>query len=106
MARTTKVVYFDEAEREIVRSPEWRERMQEVGDRIASAARRRGPVGKPTHGGTASISAVTRLHPRLGWVTRVSWDKRHYYMTFPENGTVYQPERPFLRPALRDARDL
>lgn len=106
MARTTKVVYFDEAEREIVRSPEWRECMQEAGDRIAAEARRLAPVGRPTHGGAASISAVTRLHPRRGWTARVSWNKAHFYLTFPENGTVYQPERPFLRPALRNVRDL
>lgn len=29
---------------------------------------------------------------------RVSWDKAHFYMYFPEVGTDDEPARPFMRP--------
>ena len=33
---------------------------------------------------------------------RVTWDKDHFYMAFPELGTEHQPARPFARPTADD----
>ena len=97
------VIYFDSAEREYLASASMRDAMQSVGGPIAAVARSRAPIGHPSHGGAASIRAVTDLGPN-GWEVRISWDAAHYYLTFVELGTVYMPARPFLRPALTGAR--
>ncbi len=106
MARTNRVIYHEEAERELLFSGAWRERIGEVGDRIATDAREHAPVAAKSKGGALSISSAVDLHPKRGWQAKVSWDRRHYYMTFPENGTIYQAERPFLRPALKLVRNI
>jgi HK97 gp10 family phage protein len=81
-----------------------RDFMQRTGDAIARDAEAHAPVGHPlSQGGARSIHAETNLTPK-GWRVKISWDRRHYYMRFPETGTKYQHARPFLRPALERAR--
>ena len=101
MAQVTSVRYHDAAEREITRSPEFRDRMQEIGDVIADDAAEHAP--RRTGAGAASIEAVTELGP-AGWEVRISWQKPNYYLKFHESGTVHMPARPFLVPALNRAR--
>jgi HK97 gp10 family phage protein len=99
-----RVVYHEGAEAEFARSAEFRDFMQEVGDQVARIAAGLAPVGQPvSHGGAASIHAETNLTPK-GWRARISWSKAHYYMGFSEVGTKYMEPRPFLVPAIEEAR--
>lgn len=104
MGDRSKLTYFDAAELEITHSAEWRERLQGIGDDIAQDAREHAPVGHPSRGGAASIHCEMELVPE-GWQARIGWEKRKFWMFFREKGTVYQPARPFLEPALDRARD-
>jgi HK97 gp10 family phage protein len=103
MAGSEYFRYHPEGELEILSSGQWRDLLQQVGDRIATDARQDAPVGHPSRGGAASIHAETVRGPN-GWEVRVSWTRSHYYMYFSEKGTVHMPARPFLRPALDRAR--
>lgn len=98
-----EVIYHDSAERELLSTGQAREAFQRVGDRVADVARHNAPRGHPSHGGAESIHAVAVLGPN-GWTVQISWDLRHYYMTFSEVGTVHMHARPFLRPALTGTR--
>lgn len=98
-----KVTYYDSAQREFMSSADVREVFQYVGDRVAEHARQHAPVGRPSHGGAASIEAVTELGPD-GWEVRIGPDRSHYYMSFTETGTVHMAARPFLVPALTETR--
>jgi HK97 gp10 family phage protein len=100
---TTRVDYHESAERELAMSGNMRDLMRHIGNGIARDARAHAPVGHPSHGGAASIHAVTDLSPR-GWEVKVSWSPSHYYMSFSEVGSRYMHARPFLRPALERAR--
>jgi HK97 gp10 family phage protein len=104
MAESVSFTYRPDGEREILSSAQWRDSLQQVGNRIAADARQSAPRrARGSQGGAASIHAETRMTPR-GWEVRISWTKSHYYMLFREKGTVHEPARPFLRPALDRAR--
>ncbi len=92
------VTYHDLVEDEFLSSGEMREIMQRVGDEVARDAAENAP--KRTTLGAESIAARTKLTSR-GWEVDVSWSRRHYYLTFHENGTVRLRKRPFLVPALQ-----
>lgn len=64
-----------------------------VADAAAQAMAARAP--KDTGAGAASIHAEP-APDGTGW--RVSWDRAHFYLSFPELGTEHQPARPFARP--------
>lgn len=96
-----RVDYHDAAERELASSSQARTLMQDLGDHIAHTAAAGAP--RRTGAGAASIHAETDLAP-AGWQVRISWDQRHYYLTFSEVGTEHMHARPFLRPALERAR--
>jgi HK97 gp10 family phage protein len=77
------------------------EALLRLGWEVAEAAAR----GAPPPSGMGAKS----IHPELVLVdgvpeVRVSWDRRHFYLGFSELGTVHQPPRPFLRPALNHLR--
>lgn len=88
--------------------------LQEAGDQVAAAAQDLAP--KASGEGAASIHAEvhrgddpgafpsTYTPPDGEPVAYVSWDQEHFYMLFVEIGTEYQAARPFLRPALDQAR--
>lgn len=67
-----------------------------VGEVVAETARRLAP--RDRRGGAESI------HPEVvdtasGPEVHVSWEVRHFYMSFHEFGTSEISARPFLRPA-------
>lgn len=104
MADWSTLTYLDQAELAITHSSDWRERLQGFGDEIARDSREHAPVGHPSHGGAASIHCETDLAPE-GWQARIGWEQRKFWMSFQDLGTVHQPARPFLEPALDRARD-
>jgi HK97 gp10 family phage protein len=96
-------VYHPEVERSLLFTSEARDMVDLVGDLIAEQAAADAP--RRTGLGADSIQSVPRLGPN-GWEARVSWTRKRFYMYFHERGTVYLPERPFLRPAQEAARGL
>jgi HK97 gp10 family phage protein len=84
---------------ELGNSHELREYLLRIGADIAADARAHGP-----HRAKNSRHGVETIHPEITNVeghlaVDVSWDREHYYLRFPEKGTVHQPPRPFLVPA-------
>lgn len=94
--------------------PEVEELLYEVADEIAETARQLAP--KDDGDAAASIHAeVHRGHnPDAHAATYtpetdepmayVGWDQDHFYLLFHEIGTEDLPARPFMRPALDQAR--
>lgn len=88
--------------------------LQEAGDQVAESAQSMAATASGE--GAASIHAEVHrgddpgafpstYSPPDGVPTAyVSWDQERFYMLFVEIGTEYQPARPFLRPALDQAR--
>lgn len=97
MAEVRIVVHRNEIEA-IKRSPQMRDVLMDVTEQqLLPDAQQRAP--KRTGAGAASIHAEPVLEDDE-WTTHTSWDRDHFYMWFPEKGTVHQPARPFLVPAL------
>lgn len=94
------------------------DRLEEVGNVIASEARRRVPVGKSrpaSKGGkewTAREAGSLRRSIRVikmdkGGTRKIlvyAGSKKAFYARFVEYGTVKMPARPFLRPALNTSK--
>jgi HK97 gp10 family phage protein len=87
--------FDDHAVEKIRRSRQVERALLDDGWMIADAT----AIEAPKHLGFGAASIRAELfHDRLGEPeVRISWDKRHYYMRFPEFGTEYQRAQPFLR---------
>ena len=88
-------IYYGEIARVGRSNPQVRRRKQRDAQAIARVAEQLAP--KDTGAGAASIHEEEQ--PDGTW--RVSWDKEHAYMIFPELGTENQEAQPFLRPAAK-----
>ena len=88
------------------------ERLQEIGERAATIARSKVPVGKDVPQGKGKWSKreagalkksirVVRLHgdPKMN-VRIYAGNKEVFYARFPEYGTVKMKATPYLRPAV------
>lgn len=82
--------------REFLRSPGMRALLLDA----AKATVRRAQVGAPkrTGAGAASIRGEAVLD-RGEWTVRISWDRAHGYMRFPNFGTRYIRAQHFLERA-------
>lgn len=96
MARSVKINARELAK--IAHHPQVQERFSRDAEQLARAAAQLAP--KDTGEGAASIHAEEQ--PDGSW--RVSWDRAHDYMRFPEFGTESQAPQPFLRPAANRLR--
>jgi len=68
---------------------------------VARQAVKRAKAGAPKESGDGAASIGYRtFRNSTGVSVRISWDRDHFYMLFPEIGTSEMPARPFLRPAL------
>jgi hypothetical protein len=90
---------------EALPSEDWvREVLREAGASVARTARATAPRRKhgASRGGAASIAAGEPTMGPRGWVVQVSWDKDHWYMKFPDTGSVHnKPALRFLERALK-----
>lgn len=81
--------------------------LEAVGDFAEQAVavrmrdRARGVLGG-SDAGPDSIHAEPAPDPADGF--RVSWDPRHFYLSFAELGTEHEPARPFARPTADEFR--
>lgn len=71
--------------------------MRSIARQVVPRAKIMAP--KDTGEGADSITYRTHRGPD-GVSIRIGWDRKHFYMLFPEIGTSEMPARPFLRPAL------
>lgn len=83
-------------ERQLQYNPDVTSALDDAGRGIADRARVLAP--KRTGAGARSIHHEIGQDPG-GPFVRVSWDRRHFYMSFHEFGTSEQNATPFLRPA-------
>jgi HK97 gp10 family phage protein len=90
-------------ERELNRNPAVIQGLEKMGKAIARDAAILAP--KRTGFGAKSIDYELDFDVD-GAHVRVSWDKRHFYMSFHEFGTSDQHATPFLRPAAAVSRTL
>lgn len=88
-------------------NPDVTEALKKMGDAIADDAKANAEaLGLiQTGGGIKSIHAEVGFDTD-GAFTRVSWDRRHFYMQFHELGTSHENAKPFLRPAAEKERAL
>lgn len=72
-------------------------------DQVAARMRARADsVLGGSSAGPESIHAEPAPDPADGF--RVSWDRRHFYLSFAELGTEHEPARPFARPTADEFR--
>lgn len=83
--------------------PDAKRLLADLGEQIVADARAAAP--RETGAGAESIEYEVVDGPDGAYV-RVSWDRDHDYMRFPELGTSETPARPFLRPAAEKRRNL
>lgn len=86
---------------EFKRSEAFRELLEDVAQQIVRNAQML--AAKRTGAGARSIQAEP-VRTADGWEFRVSWDKRHGYMRFPEFGTRHMRAQPALRRAAEMVR--
>ena len=82
---------------EILDDPAYTTALLEGGWQVARDAADLAP--KDTGAGAKSIRAELVTKGVDEPEVRVSWDRDHYYMAFPEFGTEDRPATPFLRAA-------
>ena len=87
-------VHYKEIAR-LARNRQVRQRMAKDARAIARMAERLAP--KLSGAGAASI----RAEEQDDGTWRISWDKEHDYMRYPELGTEEMSAQPFLRPAAK-----
>lgn len=82
----------------MVQEPGGRQLMREIGRDFAAKMRAVAP--KDTGAGAASIDARDVKDKIGNPAVNVGWDARHFYMIFPEYGTVHQREQRTIRTLL------
>lgn len=96
---STRVVWDRKAVAELRLDPGVRAYIQSVGEQVAHDMR----VLAPRDSGAGAASILARDSRSKG-ATDVGWDKEHYYLIFPEYGTVHQPAQRFAHEALYESQ--
>lgn len=82
----------------VTRIPSVARPTRQKANRVRMLSRRAAP--KRTGGGARSISVVRWYDKTTQTVAfRISWDRRHFYMIFPEEGTSKMSARHFMKRA-------
>lgn len=92
-----RFVYNEPELEALLQEPEVLNQMLELVEPVVMTGRMLAP--KDTGAGAASIHAESVVDAQ-GPAADISWDREHYYMIFPHQGTKYMPPRPFLEDAL------
>jgi HK97 gp10 family phage protein len=98
VATTTRTrVKVNRAEvKKLARHPKVQAKAEGTAQAVAQVAQQ---IANSTQRGTGAGAASIHGEQQPDGTWRVTWDRDHYYMQFPEFGTVNQPPNPFLRPA-------